>query len=88
MANVKGGIINPNATNSLVLFLLGSIVAGFAAGLGWGLASKMLEKSGNEYETYRARRLRAMKSIIPRGRYYPMPIGKYYPTSRGKFIIS
>ena len=31
--SVKSGIINPNATNSLVLFLFGSIIAGFAAGL-------------------------------------------------------
>jgi hypothetical protein len=57
--NVKRGIINPNATNSLVLFLFGSIIAGFAAGLGWGLATKMLEKSGGAaMEAYRARKRR------------------------------
>lgn len=57
MVNVKGGIINPNATNSLVIFLLGSIVAGFAAGLGWGLASKMIESTNQQVvETYQAKR--------------------------------
>ena len=58
--SIRTGIINPNATNSLVLFLFGSIVAGFAAGLGWGLATKMLEKSGGAaMDVYRARK-RAM----------------------------
>jgi hypothetical protein len=30
---IKREIINPNASNSLIIFLFGSIVAGFAAGL-------------------------------------------------------
>ena len=68
--NVKTGIINPNATNSLVLFLFGSIVAGFAAGLGWGLATKILEKGQNEaVEAYRARKRRAYSA----GNKYAMP---------------
>lgn len=59
MANVKRSLINPNASNSLILFLIGSIVAGFAAGLGWGLATKILEKSQaeaqNQINAFRAR---------------------------------
>ena len=71
--NVKSGIINPNATNSLVLFLFGSIVAGFAAGLGWGLATKMLEKSGGAaVEAYRAARKR--RTALAAKRYgYSLP---------------
>lgn len=66
---IKGGIINPNATNSLVIFLFGSIVAGFAAGLGWGLATKMLEKSGGSVvEAYRAAKRRRIAAA--RAKYY------------------
>jgi hypothetical protein len=69
--SIRSGIINPNATNSLVLFLFGSIVAGFAAGLGWGLATKVLEKGGGSaVEAYRAaRRQRAYAAA----RRYTMP---------------
>jgi hypothetical protein len=63
VANVKGGIINPNATNSLVIFLIGSIIAGFAAGLGWGLASKMIESTNNQVsESFKAKKIRAMRA--------------------------
>lgn len=69
---VKRGIINPNNTNSLVLFLFGSIIAGFAAGLGWGLATKILEKSGPPVETFLAKRRRALAA----GSKYALP--NYY----------
>jgi len=70
--SIKSGIINPNATNSLILFLFGSIVAGFAAGLGWGLATKMLEKSGGAAgEAYRARK-RALRARYSNGGVYMM----------------
>jgi hypothetical protein len=59
VSNVKRQIINPNSSNSLVIFIVGSIIAGFAAGLGWGLATKILEKSQqeamNQVQAYRAR---------------------------------
>lgn len=70
--NVKRGIINPNNTNSLVLFLFGSIIAGFAAGLGWGLATKILEKSGPPVEAYAAKlqRRRAFQSKYAKPFWY------------------
>ena len=72
---VKRGIINPNATNSLVLFLFGSIIAGFAAGLGWGLATKILEKSGSNVEGYIARKRRVLraKALSAKGSSYSLP---------------
>jgi len=70
--NVKRGIINPNNTNSLVLFLFGSIIAGFAAGLGWGLATKILEKSGPPVGAYAAR-LRRARALSAKGSSYSMP---------------
>jgi len=70
---VKRGIINPNATNSLVLFLFGSIIAGFAAGLGWGLATKILEKSGSNVEGYIARKRGVLRARALKGSSYSLP---------------
>lgn len=70
---VKSGIINPNATNSLVLFLFGSIIAGFAAGLGWGLATKILEKSGDNVESFVARKRNVLRARAFKGSKYAMP---------------
>ena len=67
--SVRRGIINPNATNSLVLFLFGSIVAGFAAGLGWGLATKILEKEEPRVEAFLAKRRRASQARA-RAKYF------------------
>lgn len=68
--SVKTGIINPNATNSLVLFLFGSIIAGFAAGLGWGLATKILEKNEPAAEAFLSRKIRAARARQTNRRYY------------------
>lgn len=68
--SVRRGIINPNATNSLVLFLFGSIVAGFAAGLGWGLATKILEKNEPAVESFVAKRIKRANVARARARYY------------------
>lgn len=58
-SRVKRQIIDPSRTSSLVLFLLGSIIAGFAAGLGWGLALKIIEKGQNDAaQALRVRRAR------------------------------
>lgn len=63
-SNVRSGIINPGATTSLTVFLFGSIIAGFAAGLGWGLATKMLEKGNNEVQAYRSRVRRNNRALL------------------------